>query len=114
MTPQKENIKILFQGGRTLTPMYDREYERLDTGNGGRLFLEHLYEATKGNKNPPFFGIIVLQKSNKDEKIIIVDGLKRITTLVIFVRAMLNILQKRAQKEQLDTRVKKRGFFGIH
>ena len=27
MTPQKENIKILFQGGRTLTPMYEREYE---------------------------------------------------------------------------------------
>ena len=69
-----------------------------------------MYEATKGNKNPPFFGIIVLQKSNKDEKIIIIDGLKRITTLVIFVRVMLNILQKRAQKEQLDTRVKNEDF----
>ena len=109
MTPQKENIKEFFQGEKQYSiPVYQRAYSWEE--QNWRAFFEDLQEATKG-ENHYFFGNVLLEKSKEDtSKIDIIDGQQRITTIVIFVRAMLNVLEKRAQKEQLDTRVKNEDF----
>ena len=102
MTSQKENIKTLFERAKPLVPMYERGYnehwhQRCDD------FLDELREIAKGSKNPYFLGIIVLYKPSKNAKTTIVYGLQRLATAVIFARALLNILQKRAKRERLDS-----------
>lgn len=109
MTPQKENIKTLFERAKPLVPMYERVYDMAWSGAYNR-FTTDLRKAAKGSKNPYFLGIIVLYKPSKNAKTTIVYGLQRLTTLVIFVRALLNILQKRAKRERLHSRVENEDF----
>lgn len=109
MTSQKENIKTLFERAKPLVPMYERAYQRAWSGAYDR-FVTDLCKAAKGSKNPYFLGIIVLYKPSKNAKTTIVYGLQRLTTLVIFVRALLNILQKRAKRERLHSRVENEDF----
>ncbi|MCH5322574.1 MAG: DUF262 domain-containing protein [Helicobacter sp.] len=109
MIPQKENIKTLFERAKPLVPMYERAYQRAWSEAYDR-FVTDLCKAAKGSKNPYFLGIIVLYKPSKNAKTTIVYGLQRLTTLVIFVRALLNILQKRAKKERLHSRVENEDF----
>ena len=105
MTSQKENIKTLFERAKPLVPMYGKYWHSVCDE-----FFEELREATKGSKNPYFLGIIVLYKPSKNAKTTIVYGLQRLTTLVIFMRALLNILHKRAKRERLDSHIKNEDF----
>ena len=109
MTPQKENIKEFFQGEKQYSiPVYQRAYSWEE--QNWRAFFEDLQEATKG-ENHYFFGNVLLEKSKEDtSKIDIIDGQQRITTIVIFVRAMLNVLEKRAKKERLDKEIENENF----
>lgn len=109
MTSQKENIKTLFERAKPLVPMYERGYnehwhQRCDD------FLDELREIAKGSKNPYFLGIIVLYKPSKNAKTTIVYGLQRLATAVIFARALLNILQKRAKRKRLDSHIENEDF----
>lgn len=91
MTPNKTSIKEFFQGDKQYTiPVYQRAYSWEETQ--WSVFLEDLNEATKGD-NHYFFGNVLLEKLSNDEPNDIIDGQQRITTIIIFARALCNTLR---------------------
>lgn len=98
MTPNKISIKEFFQGDKQYTiPVYQRAYSWEESQ--WSVFLEDLKEATKGD-NHYFFGNVLLEKLSNDEPNDIIDGQQRITTIIIFARALCNTLK--AKKELLS------------
>lgn len=87
-------------------PVYQRAYcweeEQWDA------FLNDLLEQTEGDNNY-FFGNILLETIRKDFLYEIIDGQQRITTLSIFVRALLNVLKER-KLENFDFQTKENVF----
>lgn len=87
-------------------PVYQRAYsweeEQWDA------FLNDLLEQTEGDNNY-FFGNILLETIRKDFLYEIIDGQQRITTLSIFVRALLNVLKER-KLENFDFQIKENVF----
>lgn len=78
---------ILFQ-----IPVYQRAYSWNE--DQWRVFLEDLTERlTLGNDYS--YGNILLEIVKKDDLYEIIDGQQRITTLVIFMRAMINVLNNK-------------------
>ena len=78
-------------------PIYQRSYswgkEQWET------FLEDIKtQITSDNKYS--LGNILLEKSEKEEQFYIIDGQQRITTLIIFMRAMINILKERKYSDE--------------
>lgn len=73
----------------------------------GRV-LEDLKEATKSD-NHYFFGNVLLEKSNNEVSDII-DGQQRVTTIIIFARALCNELQNRAKTETLKSNMSNKEF----
>lgn len=71
-------------------------------------FLEDLKEATKSD-NHYFFGNVLLEKSNNEVSDII-DGQQRVTTIIIFARALCNELQNRAKTETLKSNMSNKEF----
>ena len=57
-------------------------------------------EQIQGDNNY-FFGNLLLEVISKNRKYEIIDGQQRITTLTIFMRAMLNVLQSRGNDPEL-------------
>lgn len=108
MIVKKESVKEFFQGKKYYAPMYQGEFYWSNEQNW-KVFFEDLQEATKGEKHY-FFGNILLGKLDNTSKIDIIDGYQRLTTIVIFVRAMLNVLEKRAKKERLDKEIENENF----
>lgn len=103
MTPTPTNIKSFFEGSKQYTiPIYQRAYSWKE--KQWNEFLEDLKEATKG-ENHYFFGNVLLEKklNNETSDIDIIDGQQRITTIIIFVRALCNELKNRAKTETLKT-----------
>lgn len=108
MTPNKESIKRFFEGEKQYTiPVYQRAYSWEETQ--WSIFLEDLQEATKGDNNY-FFGNILLEKLTNSETNDIIDGQQRITTIIIFARAICNILKIRAEKEKLNSKIENNEF----
>ena len=98
MTPNKTSIKEFFQGDKQYTiPVYQRAYSWEEAQ--WSVFLEDLKEATNGD-NHYFFGNVLLEKLSNDKPNDIIDGQQRITTIIIFARALHNTLK--AKKEQLS------------
>ncbi|MDC9724036.1 MAG: DUF262 domain-containing HNH endonuclease family protein [Urechidicola sp.] len=81
-----------------IIPVYQRAYswEKEQWGT----FLNDLLEQIEGHNNY-FFGNILLETLKKDTKYEIIDGQQRITTLTIFIRAILNVLLKRKNEDLL-------------
>lgn len=79
-------------------PVYQRAYSwEKDQWND---FLNDLLEQIEGNNNY-FYGNILLETIKKDVKYEIIDGQQRITTLTIFIRSILNVLQERKSEPEL-------------
>ncbi|MGX2971958.1 DUF262 domain-containing protein [Helicobacter sp. T3_23-1059] len=98
MTPTPTKIKSFFEGSKQYAiPVYQRAYSWGE--KQWNEFLEDLKEATKG-ENHYFFGNVLLEKPNNEISDII-DGQQRITTIIIFVRALVNALETRAKTETL-------------
>ena len=98
MTPTPTNIKSFFEGSKQYAiPVYQRAYSWGE--KQWNEFLEDLKEATKG-ENHYFFGNVLLEKPNNEVSDII-DGQQRITTIIIFVRVLVNALETRAKTETL-------------
>lgn len=99
MTPHKYSLKEFFQGDKQfLIPVYQRAYSW--EKSHWETFLEDLEEATKG-ENHYFFGNVLLEKI-ENGKFYIIDGQQRLTTIIIFVRCLINILDSKGyDKEQL-------------
>ena len=88
MTPTKTHIRKFFKGSEQFViPVYQRAYSWEQ--KQWSAFFEDLKEATKGN--PYFFGNVLLEKQNNTISDII-DGQQRITTIIIFIRALCNVL----------------------
>lgn len=82
-----------------IIPVYQRAYswEKEQWGT----FLNDLTEQIEGQNNY-FFGNILLETLKKDTKYEIIDGQQRITTLTIFIRAILNVLANRKNDTLLE------------
>jgi hypothetical protein len=87
----------LFANARVqyIIPLYQRAYSwEEDQWN---MFLSDLQEQSKGNNNY-FFGNILLETIKKDIKYEIIDGQQRLTTLIIFIRSIIDVLKKRKER----------------
>lgn len=106
MTPTPTNIKDFFDGSskQYAIPVYQRAYSWEE--KQWSEFLEDLIETTK-EKNNYFFGNVLLEKPSNEVSDII-DGQQRITTIIIFVRALCNVLKTR--KEKLKDNIKNKEF----
>jgi len=79
-------------------PVYQRAYSW--EKQNWKTFLDDLLEQIQGDNNY-FFGNLLLEVISKNRKYEIIDGQQRITTLTIFMRAMLNVLQSRGNDPEL-------------
>lgn len=79
-------------------PVYQRAYSWEQ--QNWKTFLDDLLEQMQGDNNY-FFGNLLLEVIKKSKKYEIIDGQQRITTLTIFMRAILNILQNRKNDPEL-------------
>lgn len=83
--------KIQFQ-----IPVYQRAYA-WDKSNW-KTFLEDIQESSRHDNNYSY-GSILLKTIEQDTKYDIIDGQQRITTLILFMRAMINVLNKRPDED---------------
>ncbi len=80
-------------------PVYQRAYSW--TKPNWTTFLEDLIEQLEGD-NSYFYGNILLETIKRNRKYEIIDGQQRVTTLTIFIRSLLNILERRSAEEILN------------
>lgn len=101
MKPTESTLKGFFQGEKQFCiPVYQRAYSWEEPQ--WKTFLEDLEEATKG-ENHYFFGNVLLETIEHDRLFDIIDGQQRLTTIIIFVRCLVNVLDSKGyDKEQLD------------
>lgn len=79
-----------------IIPAYQRAYSWEEQQL--RTFLEDLSEhGNAGQNNPYYYGNILLETISQDKKYEIIDGQQRLTTISIFMRALLNTLKKKMQ-----------------
>lgn len=79
-------------------PVYQRAYSW--EKQNWKTFLDDLLEQVQGHNNY-FFGNLLLEVIQKNRKYEIIDGQQRVTTLTIFMRAVLNILELRRKESDL-------------
>lgn len=82
-----------------IIPVYQRAYSW--EKDNWATFLNDLLEQIQGNNNY-FFGNLLLEVISKNKQYEIIDGQQRITTLTIFVRALLNVLEPRKSEPELS------------
>lgn len=100
MKPTESTLKEFFEGDKQFfIPVYQRAYSWEEPQ--WKTFLEDLEGATKG-ENHYFFGNVLLEKDGNN-RLDIIDGQQRLTTIIIFVRSLVNVLDSKGyDKEQLD------------
>lgn len=100
MKPTESTLKEFFEGDKQFfISVYQRAYSWEESQ--WKTFLEDLEEATKG-ENHYFFGNVLLEKDGNN-RLDIIDGQQRLTTIIIFVRCLVNVLDSKGyDKEQLD------------
>jgi len=79
-------------------PVYQRAYSW--EKKNWIIFLEDLYEQLNGDNNY-FCGNILLETIKKNKLYEVIDGQQRITTLTIFIRSIINILEERKDENIL-------------
>lgn len=94
----QKSIKGLFDSSEKtmIIPVYQRAYSWEEKEI--KVFLEDLKEQQIGG-NVYCYGNLLLETIQKDVEYEVIDGQQRLTTLTIFVRALLNVLNKRTKKE---------------
>ena len=94
----QKSVKGFFDSSEKtfIIPVYQRAYSWDDKEI--RVFYEDLKEQQVGG-NTYCYGNILLEKIKKDTEYEVIDGQQRLTTLTIFVRALLNVLKSRMNKE---------------
>jgi uncharacterized protein with ParB-like and HNH nuclease domain len=111
----KENVCTLFsnEGNKFMIPDYQRAYSWENDQYSD--FFNDLYEQTKGD-NLYFLGNILVEDNKNSQKMEIIDGQQRITTILIFMRAIINVLNERKKLENisLDLAKLENIFFGIN
>ncbi|HEY5589556.1 MAG TPA: DUF262 domain-containing HNH endonuclease family protein [Paludibacter sp.] len=94
----QKSIKGLFDSSeKTMTiPVYQRAYSWEEKEI--KVFFEDLKEQQAGG-NVYCYGNLLLETIKKDSEYEVIDGQQRLTTLTIFVRAVLNVLYSRLEAE---------------
>jgi hypothetical protein len=77
-------------------PVYQRAYSWEE--KEWRTFLNDIREQIKGDNNY-FFGNLLLETIKRDIQYEVIDGQQRLTTLAIFMRAMINVLAAKKVKD---------------
>ena len=93
MRYQESNIENFFRQNITFSiPVYQRAYSwKKEQWN---TFWEDL-EVQNGSENEYSFGNILLETVINYKKYDIIDGQQRITTIIIFMRSLINVLKER-------------------
>src|SRR5687768_1991266 len=73
-------------------PVYQRAYSWKE--KEWKTFLDDLKEQIQGENNY-FFGNILLETIQQDKEFDVIDGQQRLTTLTIFIRSVITVLQLR-------------------
>lgn len=94
----QKSIKGLFDSSEKtmIIPVYQRAYSWDEKER--KTFLEDLKEQQLGG-NIYCYGNLLLEIIQKDAEYEIIDGQQRLTTVTIFVRALLNVLKSRLEVE---------------
>lgn len=94
----QKSIKGLFDSSEKSyeIPVYQRAYSWDDRER--KVFLEDLIEQRAGG-NTYCYGNILLETIKQDELYEVIDGQQRLTTLTIFIRAVINVLRDRAEND---------------
>ena len=97
----KTTIFGLFNSGIQFTiPVYQRAYSW--QRDNWLVFLEDIKQQAS-RENPYSFGNLLLETITKDRQYDVVDGQQRLTTIVIFMRALYNVMKmKGTDQETLD------------
>ena len=82
-----------------IIPVYQRAYSW--DKEQWNIFLTDLKEQIRGDNNY-FYGNLLLETVKKDVQYEIIDGQQRLTTLTIFIRALIDLLSFRGQNEVID------------
>ncbi len=102
---RQENILTFFDSTQRyfIIPVYQRAYswEKREW----QTFLDDLKEQIEGDNNY-FFGNILLEQIKEGIEYDIIDGQQRLVTLTIFMRALINVFEKRKESgEKIDVDV---------
>lgn len=91
MTLIPSTITKVFEGKKRqfVIPIYQRAYSWEE--NQLEMFLNDLLDQNI-NGNPYNLGNILVEKTNKEDTYEIIDGQQRLTTVVIFMRSLINVL----------------------
>lgn len=100
----KTILEFFDSSQRTLEiPVYQRAYSWEEPQ--WKIFIEDLKEQVKGDNNY-FYGNLLLETIKKGVKYEVIDGQQRLTTLSIFIRAILTTLkEKEAQGESISINI---------
>ena len=101
----QDNILTFFDSSQRhfIIPVYQRAYswEKREW----QTFLNDLKEQIEGDNNY-FFGNVLLETIKKGREYEIIDGQQRLVTLTIFMRALINVFEKRQKSgENIDVEI---------
>ena len=100
MDLKKTTVRGLFGNTQFTIPVYQRAYSWQI--NNWEVFLEDLLQQVE-KENEYSFGNILLETIKKEQQYEIIDGQQRLTTIVIFMRAIYNVLREiNSQSEYLE------------
>ena len=80
-----------------IIPVYQRAYSWQE--DNWNVFLQDLMEQVN-RENEYSYGNLLLETIKKDSEYDVIDGQQRLTTLVIFMRALYNVLKSKNAKEE--------------
>lgn len=91
MENKKKLSEILFKDNKIVIPEYQREYswgkEELD------VYLMDILKD-KEEENDIYFGVIFMYKPKHENKLYLVDGQQRVTTTLLFLNVITNLLEE--------------------
>ena len=91
-------IKGMFETSMSFAiPIYQRAYSW--TKENWSVFLGDIIEQS-ARANVYSYGNLLLETIEEDSKYEIIDGQQRLTTLIIFMRAMINVLRAKGYDEE--------------
>lgn len=104
MKYNQQTIGELFSGKiQFQIPVYQRAYA-WDKSNW-KTFLEDIQESSRHDNNYSY-GSILLKTIEQGAKYDIIDGQQRITTLILFMRAMINVMSKYTDVPDIVTHIR--------
>ena len=93
-------IRGLFDTSIQFTiPVYQRAYSWQE--ENWSVFLQDIREQIN-HQNEYSFGNLLLETIKKDLEYDVIDGQQRLTTLVIFMRALYNVIENNVAKGEIE------------